>query len=308
MKTSMYGLRLALASVLCADPAKVIDLGAAIDADNAIRPESQEDVQKRKERLLKSEEQMKKDANDKTSVPDSLIGLAQREIRECWKEFSGKGGVWELQKRAREKLGNISDHILSIAKAACTAAEERHKEDAKVDVAKLASAMFRNAMAQAEASLRGSLDLTEEEAEAKLDAFLNSSWAVYKSKAKKGLDGGFNANDYPTLNQMDEAVKQSKKASSTGTRDDSAKDKPKGDADVKTDVMDTAEIVAKDSGKVQGAVTNLLLNIRAADLETHEDKLVNILNNAAREIGKLAKQEAQAPKGAKANAPKHAQA
>jgi hypothetical protein len=308
MKTSMYGVRLAVMSALCADPAKVIDLGAAIDADNAIRPESQEDIQKRKERLQKAKEQSEREANDKTSVPDSLIGLAQREIKECWKEFSGKGGVWELQKRAREKLGNISSHILSIAKAACRAAEERYKEDNKVDVAKLASAMFRNAMAQAEASLRGSLDLTEEEAEAKLDAFLNSSWAVYKSKAKKGLDGGFNANDFGTLNQMDEAVKQAKKAASTGTRDDSPKDKPQGEAEVKTDVMDTAEIVAKDSGKVQGAVTAFLLAVRSADIETHEDRITNIVNNACKELVKLAKTDAQAPKGAKANAPKHAQA
>jgi hypothetical protein len=122
------------------------------------------------------------------------------------------------------------------------------------------------------------------------------------------LDGGFNANDFGTLNQMDEAVKQAKKAASTGTRDDSPKDKPQGEAEVKTDVMDTAEIVAKDSGKVQGAVTAFLLAVRSADIETHEDRITNIVNNACKELVKLAKTDAQAPKGAKANAPKHAQA
>ena len=282
-------LRMAMLRTALMSP--VVDLGAAQEAASAINTESPEDVELRKARLKKAEEDARKQATDETQVPDTLLGLAQREIKDAWKEFSGKGGAWEHMQKAREKLVSISGHILNIAREACKAAHERMGANPDGDeLAKLASRLFRNAMAQAELSLRATLDLTDAEAETKLDAFLNSSWAVYKSKARKGLEGGFDARDFDTLNQLDKAVQQAKTNSNTGTRNDGkGKDAPT-DNQIKTQAMDASELVAKGSGKVQGAVTQFLLAVRSLHIEDgsdNEEKVIGIINNATRELNKL---------------------
>lgn len=300
-------------------------------AQEAEVPETDEDRQARKARLDRSREQAAKASNDGTAMPAELLGLAQQEIQVCWKEFSGKDGVYDAVKRAKKGMANISGHILNIAKACAVAAYERQTKPDD-DPIKLAGSMFRNAMAAAESSLRGSLDLGDDEAEAKLDSFLTSSWKVYQSQAKQGFDAGLDPKDYDSIYGITKAVKAIKEAKSTGTRTDKAKDEKPADStegsattpeatsakaaegtedDETTDegeddigegytgddtsdsqaLADGSEvdIIAQGNAKVRGALILLHRAVHAVDtdVDNHEERLVNILRMATREVNKL---------------------
>lgn len=286
-------------------------------AETAEAPETEEDRQARKARLDRAREQAAKAASDGTAMPPELLGLAAQEIKVCWEEFAGRDGVYDNLKKVSKKMANIAGHILNVAKACAAAAFTRLEGQPDADPIKLAGAMFRNAMAAAEQGLRGSLDLTDDEAEAKLDLFLSKSWAVYKSQAKSGFDAGLDPRDHESLYSVVKAVKASKEAKSTGTRTD---DKPKdeGVQDATQGAQDAAqeaqaadsddtgepqentqeprqysdsesEIIAQGNVKVQGALILLHKAVHAVDLDdgNNEERLVNILRAMTREIAKL---------------------
>lgn len=303
-------------------------------AQTAEVPETDEDKQARKARLDHAREQAAKAANDGTAVPDALMGLAQKEIQVCWKEFAGKDGVFDAVKRARKGMANISAHILNIAKACAVAAYER-ASGPDDDAIKLAGRLFRNAMGAAESSLRGSLDLTDDDAEERLDEFLRSSWNVYKSQAKSGFDAGLDPKDYDSLYGIVKAVKAKKEATATGTRTDANKDEgtdsqpnqgaqdaqangeeaPATDADDATEGTDEeqepgdttpdtqalsdgseVEIIAQGNAKIRGALILFHRAVHSVNLDdgNNEERLVNILRHAAREINKLTRVQAPA--------------
>jgi hypothetical protein len=264
----------------------------AVEAGADEEEETDQHKADRKARLATEEAKARKAANDGTAIPDELVGLAQREIKECWKEFAGTGGVWDLTQKVKSKIRTISQHILNIAKECAVHAYERCEGNDDADPIKLAGSMFRNAMASAELALRASLDLSNDDAEKQLDAFLSGSWNVYKSQVKSGFDAGFDPKDYDSIYAITKAIKAAKEAKSTGTRDDDKGDKDdtkssKGSEAAMT-VDEVADVVDGGSAPVHQAVLMLLKSVKfAASNAEHTDKVANILNLARREIDKL---------------------
>jgi hypothetical protein len=301
-------LALVVNGLLNPEPAEggIVDLNLArnaVEADEDL--DSEEAKAERTARLTAADATAKKQANDGTALPDEIVGLAQREIKVCWQEFSDKGGVWDLTQKVRSKLSNISQHILNIAKACAAAAYDRTVGDVDADYVKLAGKMFRNAMAQAELSLRASVDLTEEDGEKKLDAFLVGSWNVYKSTLNTAMGGGFDPRDYDSIYKMQQAVKAAKaekngagegkgRGAGKGADDDAVaadsddNDEPaaeRTDAPGDDDLADY--IVNKQYAKGHGALQLLLRTLGNVDWDKHEDKVSNILNMATKECAKL---------------------
>src|SRR5688572_27709355 len=92
-------LTLAVCGLLNPEPAEggIVDLNLARNAQEADADlDTDEAKAERAARLTAADATAKKQANDGTALPDEIVGLAQREIKECWKEFSDKGGVWDL--------------------------------------------------------------------------------------------------------------------------------------------------------------------------------------------------------------------
>lgn len=285
-------------------------------ADQAEMPETEETVQARRARLQAGEAAAQATAKDGTAVPDSIIEKAKAEILVCWQEFAGVGGVYDLQKQAQKKLRNISQHILTIARECAAEAYRRTESDPRLDFGKLASAMFRNAIAMAELYLRGTLDLAEPEQEEKLDTFLAGSWRNYTSQVRAATEAGFDPRDHDTIYALRQAVQAAKEASSTGTRTD-AESNSEGTTDANAgtqqqgagdgatgsneqgtdsgnedrDGLDWSELeaIAQKSARIQSALILLHQAIHGTDLvqENAEERVTNILNVAIREITKL---------------------
>lgn len=281
-----------------AEGAGVTDLDDARESANADATDTDETKAQRKARLAAAEAQAKKIAEDGTMLPDELVGLAQREIKECWKEFANKGGVWDLRLKVKGKLSNISKHILNIAKECAIAASTRGAGDPDYDYIKVAGRMFRNAMAQAENSLRGTLDFTDDEAEAKLDSFLSGSWNVYKSQVKTSFDSGLDPKDFDTIYKLNEAAKEAKKQKNGGGagkgRAEADSDEDEGDEDEGSEDRDTPPetqiadyVVNTQYAKAHGALVLMLRTLGTCSFDKHEDRIAGILNVACKELAKL---------------------
>jgi hypothetical protein len=277
-------------------------------ANTAEVPETDEERAARKARLDRSRELAAKAAGDGTAMPAELLGIAQQEIQVCWKEFADKGGVYDAVKRARKGMANISAHILNIAKACAAEAYKRaESQGPDFDVIKLAGSMFRNALGAAESSLRGSLNLADDEAEAKLDSFLQSSWKVYTSKVRQGFESGLDPKDYDSVYALEKATKAVKEAKATGTRTDKdagqegqqpptegqegttasaeegeqgaatdadaageAQEEPQGDTTPDTQALSDGsevEIISQGSAKIRGALILLHRAVHGVDID-----------------------------------------
>jgi hypothetical protein len=293
-------------------------------ADSAEEPETEDSIQARRARLQAGEAAAKAVAGDGTAMPDALIEKAKAEILVCWQEFAGQGGVYDLQKQAQKKLRNISQHILTIARECAAVAWDRTHSDPRLDFGKLASSMFRNAIAMAELYLRGTLDLAAPEAEAKLDSFLAGSWRNYTNQVRAATEAGFDPRDHDTIYALRAAVQAAKEAASTGTRDDGSTEDtagaqqqgqangaqaatgeaPAADQESKEeqrDGLDWSELgaIAQGSAKIQSALILLHQAIHGTKLDegNAEERVTNILNVAVREITKLERREELADDG-----------
>lgn len=297
-------------------------------ADTAEEPETEASKEARRARLQAHEASAQAASNDGTALPERVVTRAREEILICWQEFAGEGGVYDLQKQAQKKLRNISQHILAIARECAAAAYERTHGDPRLDFGKLASAMFRNAIAMAELYLRGTLDLAAPEAEEKLDTFLAGSWRNYCSQVRSAVEANFDPRDHETIYSLRQAVQAAKEATSTGTRDDSAANagtttETSGDATQGTPAPNTGaavpgseqdeaadedrngldwselEAIAQGSASIQSALILLHQAIHGTKLDegNAEERVTNILNVAVREITKLARREELADDG-----------
>lgn len=303
----------------------------AMDAE---KPETDEDVQARHARLQAAEAQAQQQANDGTQVPDRVLQVAKAEIVICWEEFAGQDGVYDLQKRAQKKLGNIAQHILTIARECAAAAWERCEGDPRLDFGKLAASMFRNSIAMAELYLRGTLDLAKPDMEDRLDKFLGSSWKVYTSQVRSATEAGFDPRDHESIYSLRKAVEAAKAATSTGTREDGQQggESGGGNADAQANGEQTSEeaarvteaittaaeqiqraegaeregldwselsAIAQGSAKIQGALVLLHQAIHGTKLDegNAEERVTNILNVAIREVNKLARRPELADDG-----------
>jgi hypothetical protein len=269
-------------------PAEVVDMGLAKQALSVITPETNltaEQLNERKDRIngiFKSAEEQTKDG---TQTDDTLRKTAEREAKAIWQDFAGKGGVWELHLKTRDKLASIASHIHAIAKACCKAAIARAEEDEQADVGKLAGNFFRNAIAVAELEIRRIANPQTDEHFDMLDSFFSSTWKTYKSRTQGVIGKGFDANDFEGLGEFMQA--NAAPQSQQGNPDGGPGAPSRTEAQIKTAIMDTAEAVAKDTGKVQGAITQLLIALKASDTVKHEDRIVQILEMCTREVKKL---------------------
>jgi hypothetical protein len=305
----------AIGAVLAAEAAKLeggsppADLTLARTAAEAEADDhSPEAIQARKARLAAAQANAIKQAADGTALPDEIVGYAINQMRECWKEFDGKDGVYDLTKRARAKLASISQHILGIAKKCAVAAYERSLGTPDADYVKLAGAMFRNAMAQAENSLRATIDFTDEEAEEKLDNFLTSSWNVYKSQVNSAMNAGMDPRDHDTIYKLNQAAKAAKELKNSGgqgkgrkeketettaqTADDGGEEATAADSADRTETETESDSLADYIVNIQyakgHAATDLLLTtLGRIDWDKHEDQCVNIINLLVKELNKL---------------------
>lgn len=293
-------------------------------ADSAEVPETEDTIQARRARLQASEAAAQATSKDGTAVPESIIERAKAEILICWQEFAGEGGVYDLQKQAQKKLRNISQHILTVARECAAEAWRRTESDPRLDFGKLASAMFRNAIAMAELYLRGTLDLAAAEAEEKLDTFLAGSWRNYTNQVRAATEAGFDPRDHDTIYALRQAVQAAKESTSTGTREDGGTEDaaansagatdtgttaPQGSTEQQggegtqeeRDGLDWSELsaIAQGSAPIQAALVLLHQAIHGTKLDegNAEERVTNILNVAIREITKLDRRDELADDG-----------
>jgi hypothetical protein len=228
---------------------------------------------------------------------EEVLAVANAEVKECWKAWSGRGGAFEHLKKAREKIASISVHILNIGKAACKAAYGR-TDMTEDEQQRFAAQLYEYALDTAEASLRATIDPTEGDTLEMFEEFKKSSWNTYKSQVRGGLKAGFNLDDFKSVGELNKAVAQGKAGNggqapnpqATGGTPNAETRTP---AQVKSLFMDVAEQATKGAdGEIQGAVTHLLTSLGQVPREIFDDeekaeKIVNLLNNAAKEILKL---------------------